>query len=150
MIEELAIFLQQEEVQFVAGILGIERPLFRRVQTGPVEKEAKLSELRIAAQRRVQRVDSPQRVIGFESRGGNIRQHELLALSNHAHSLLLSKVPVGIESGQQSLIEKLHRFLVQGLVAIGRAGRVDRDNMQILVCAEFVERDANHSVFVRL
>ena len=104
--EELGVLLIEEEAQLVAGIFRVVGPLLGVPQLVPIEDEAELDQLGVAAERREERVDLGQAVVGLELRRSDVGQIELFAFADEADLLLLGEVDLGIQSVGQSQIAR--------------------------------------------
>ena len=88
-VEEFRVPLQEEEIQFVAGVLGILLALFIVLHAGPVEDELELTQGGIILEGEQEVVNVAQVVEYAQAGGRRVGQLEGLPRVHHRHALLL-------------------------------------------------------------
>ena len=126
-VEEGRVFLREEEAQFVAGVLAVERLLFLRLQLRPVQKERELGHLRAVRQRRIQGVEFRKRVVRLEAAARGVFERERLPGREDADGLLLREVALRVEPGPETQVQRPGRGLGQRDRFHDRVQRIDGD-----------------------
>ena len=147
-VEELAVLLVEEEVQFVAGVLGVLFALLRVGQLGPVQDEPELDQRRIAAQRHLQAIDACEAVVGLELRSGDVVEFECLVCRHDGDLFLLGEVGLGIQAGDKEQVAEGGFLLVKRDLAAGGVLRIDGHDVNLLVGAEVLAVDSHNALFV--
>ena len=106
--EELRVLLRQEEVQLVAGVLRVQRPLLLGLQLRPRQDEGELGELRVLRQRRVEARRPWRRLSYISNRLLDRRRRARTAcpFGEHRHLLLLREVLGRVEPVLQPQIDE--------------------------------------------
>ena len=97
-VEELGVFLANEEIQFVRSEFRVQRSFLFNLQFRPRQDERKLGHFGICQQRRIERVDFGQAVVILETAPCDILQRERLTGGEHRHLLLLREVLRRVEA----------------------------------------------------
>ena len=113
-VEEFRVPLQEEEIQFVADVLGILLTLFIVLHAGPVEDELELTQGGIIPEGEQEVVNVAQVVEYAQAGGRRVGQLEGLPRVHHRHALLLGIDLFRIEVRDHSQFAPNDRRLGQG------------------------------------
>ena len=146
--EELWIFFMQEEIQFVAGVLRIEPPLFLVVERRPSRDEREFLESRVAAEHGEQAIGFGHRVAGFEAGGCGVADGQCVPSGEGGDQFLLGIGLGWVEAGHLAQFASRHGRVVQRHTTQHRGHRVRCQDAHIRVSLQFRARDAHHAILV--
>ena len=150
--EERRILLEQEDVQLVAGMLGIELLLLHVVELWPAKEKRKRRQIGALRERAIERIHLREAVISLEPARRHIRQFKIFPVGlprlDERHFLLLDEVLLRIERSPQPEVGKERRGGGEGDAADERLRRIDDADRHLLMGAKLLERNPDRAVGV--
>ena len=151
--EERRILLEQEQIQLVAGMLGIELLLLHLVELRPSQQKRKRRQIGALRQRPVECIDLREAVISLEPAGGDIGQLEVFSVCfprlDERHFLLLDEVFLSIERRAEPQVGKQRGRGGEGHAAQQGLRRIDDDDRHLLMNAKLLKLDPDRAVVGR-
>ena len=148
--EERRILLEQEDVQFVAGMLGVKLLLLGLVELRPAEEKSKRRQIGALRERAVERKHLREAVVGLEPARRHIREFKIFAVGlprlDDRHFLLLNEVFLRIERRAEPEVGKERGRGGKGDAADERLRRIDDAHRHLLMGRQLLERNPNRAV----
>ena len=127
------VFMEEEEIQLVTGVLRVESRLFLGRQLGPIDQRGEFIQGGIIRQGAIQGVDPTQAVVNFVTSRRDIGHFECLGWPNHRYEPLLGEVLCRIEASQKPKIAGDQFMLRQAECTDRGVERIDGDHDQVLM-----------------
>ena len=149
LLEKRRVFLREEKAQFVAGKLGILRPLLLVLERRPLQHPREFRQLLIAAQRGEKRMHPGQRIVSLQVAREDVRKRERLAVREHGRLLLFREGLRRIEIPHETQVLEFRRHLRQRQRAPHRVRQILRVDLHLLPVAQRLPINPHHALLIR-
>ena len=151
--EKGRILLEQEQIQLVAGMLGIELLFLHVVELRPPQQKRKRRQVGALRERPVKCKHLREAVVGLEPAGSDIGKLEVFSVGlprlDDRHFLLLNEVFLRVKRRAEAQVGKQRGHGREGHAANECLRRIDDDDRHLLMGREFLERDPDRAVVGR-
>ena len=148
--EEPGILFPEEEVQLMAGELGIPGAFFLFLEIRPVEDELELTQGCVLPDGKQVTVSAGEILKNLKARGAQVLDLQALALLQEGDRVLFGEVAIRVESLAEAQVRDFGCTFRQGEFGVACPLMVEDEDVHVLAVPEGIEVDGEVALLVRL